>query len=343
MTNIVGKRLLFPEVGRIEWETFELPIEPGPYIVIAEAICSLISAGTELALYTGTHIGFTLPDPPFPMMPQRPGYAFVGRVLAVGNLVQGIEPGQRVLIEAPHGTHAVADVRQTTVVILPDEISAAQGALIRMAYIALSAVRVAPLQLGEIVVVYGLGLVGLLAAQLFRLNGAHPVIGIDLLPERLATAETLGIYSLHAGETDVQMAIADLTGEPGPDVVIEATGDPRVLVKAFELVGRGGRVVLLGSTRTLVEMDVYSHIHRKGVRVIGAHESVHQLDSAHTGRWTKQDNLRLLARLFATGSLLSEGLICHKIAPSVLLEMYDILVDQPQDYLGVLVDWHFSA
>jgi len=330
---------LFPQVGRVTWEDFDLPPYPGPHSVVAEALCSLISVGTELALYTGTHIGFTLPDPPFPMMPQRPGYALVGRVIAVGREVEGIKPGQRVLMEAPHGTAGIVDVRRGTVVPLSDELSDAEGALLRMADIALTAVRVAPLQLGETVAVYGMGLVGQLAAQLFRLNGAHPVIGIDRIASRLKVAQASGIVALNADEVDVQAEVAKLTDGRGPDVVVEATGSPKVLPLSLDLVGKGGRVVLLGSTRGRVELDVYSHIHRQGVQVIGAHESVQNLDLVPGVRWPKARNLQLLAELFATGRLRSEGLITHSISPSEALSIYDALAERPQDYLGVLIDW----
>ena len=167
-----AKQLCFPRVGRVQWEPLEIPASPDSYTVVAQTLCSLVSVGTELALYTGSHIGFTLPNPPFPMMPQKPGYALVGRVTAVGREVKEIQPGQRVLVEAPHGTAAVVDVRHTTVSPLPDEISHAEGTLVRLAGIALTAVRVAPLHLGDVVVVYGLGLVGQLAAQLFRISGS---------------------------------------------------------------------------------------------------------------------------------------------------------------------------
>jgi 2-desacetyl-2-hydroxyethyl bacteriochlorophyllide A dehydrogenase len=300
----------------------------------------LISVGTELALYTGTHIGFTLPEPPFPMMPQRPGYAMVGRVTAVGDEVEDVRPGQRVLMEAPHGTAAAVDVRQTTTLPLPDELGDAEATLIRMAGIALTAARVAPLQLGDTVAVYGMGLVGQLAAQLLRLNGGHPVIGIDRLPERLAIAKESGILILNADEVDVPAEVARLTDRRrGPDVVVEATGSPTVVPLALNLVAKGGRVVLLGSTRGRAEIDVYSHIHRKGVRVIGAHESAQNLDLAPGVRWSKRRNLNLLADLFARGKLRSQGLISQTIRPADLPTMYDALAEKPQDYLGVLVDW----
>jgi 2-desacetyl-2-hydroxyethyl bacteriochlorophyllide A dehydrogenase len=307
--------------------------------VHAVALYSLVSVGTELALYTGTHIGFTLPNPPFPMMPQRPGYAFVGRVIGVGEQVEGIQPGQRVMMEAPHGSAAVLDSRHERMVVLPDGLDDAEGTLIRMADIALTALRVAPLQLGDAAVVYGLGLVGLLAAQLYRLNGAYPVIGADMLPNRLAAARDNGILAFNSRESDVHAEVMRLTAGRGADVVVEATGNPAVVPLALDLVAKGGRVVLLGSTRGRVEIDVYSQLHRKGVQLIGAHESVINLDLASARRWTKGRDLRLLAELFAQGLLSSKGLFSHTITPDDLPAIYDQLAEGPGNYLGVLVDW----
>lgn len=339
MTTQNAKRLLFPEVGRVQWETFEIPADPDPHTVVAETQFSLISVGTELALYTGSHIGFTLPNPPFPMMPQRPGYALVGLVTAVGHQVRGIRPGERVMMEAPHGTVGVVDTSGGTVVPLPEGLGDAEGTLVRMADIALTAVRLAPLQLGEAVAVLGLGLVGQLAAQLFRLHGAHPAIGLDRIPSRLQVAQGHGIVALDTGQVDVHAAVADLTDGRGPEVVVEATGSPTVVALALELVATGGRVVLLGSTRGRVDLDVYSHVHRKGVQIIGAHESVKTSPSAVGARWPKARNLRLLADLFAQGELRCDGLISHTIRPQELPAIYDTLALNPHEYLGVVVDW----
>jgi 2-desacetyl-2-hydroxyethyl bacteriochlorophyllide A dehydrogenase len=335
---MLAKRLLFPEVRRVEWERFEVPAEPGPHTIVASALCSLISVGTELALYSGTHIGFTLPDPPFPMMPQRPGYAMVGRVTAVGTEVEGVEQGQRVLLEAPHGSAAVADVCRDTIVPLPNGLADAPGTLVRMAGIALTAVRVAPVQLGNAVLVYGLGLVGQLAAQLFRLSGARPVIGIDRIPARLEIARSHSITTLDVQEVDVPAEVLRLTGGWGPEIVVEATGSPAVVPLALQMVAKGGRVVLLGSTRGRVELDAYSQIHRKGIKLIGAHESVQDLDLT-PGHWPKVRNLEMLAGLLASGELHTGGLITHTIAPNDALNIYDKLASRPQDYLGVVINW----
>lgn len=332
------KRILFPKIKQVQWEQFDLPEKPESHDVIAKARYSLVSVGTELALYTGTHIGFTLPNPPFPMMPQRAGYALVGEVSAIGDKVDTIKVGDQVMMEAPHGTAAMMDSRSDRLVVLPEKMDAAQGSLIRMADIALTTLRVAPVQLGDPVVVYGLGLVGHLAAQLYRLNGAYPVIGVDLLPGRLEVAEANGILALNPAELDIQSEVSRLTKGHGPDVVVEATGSPTVIPLALDLVAKGGKVALLGSTRGWVEIDVYSQVHRKGVQLVGAHESVISLDPA-TRRWNKKRDLALLADLFAEGRLRSQGLITHTITPDELPGMYDTLAENPQDYLGVLVDW----
>lgn len=333
-----AQRLYFPQIKQVRWETVDVSLPPAPHTVVAETLCSLISVGTELAIYTGSHIGYSLPNPPFPLMPHHPGYALVGRVVAVGEAVEAFQPGQRVMMEVGHGSLGVVDVRRGAMVALPESLTNAEGTLIRLAEVALTAARVSPPQLGDAVVIYGLGLVGQFAAQLFQLNGGHPVIGIDRIPSRLEVARANGIIALNAAEVDIPTEIAKLTAGRGPEVVVEATGSPAVVSLSLELVARGGRVVLLGSSRGRVEIDPYSHIHRKGVRIMGAHETVQALDHSPQ-RWSQHRNLQLLTDLFATGKLNSNGLINHTITPAEALSIYDTLAEHPQDYLGVLIDW----
>lgn len=322
----------------MQWETFALPEKNSPHDIVAEARFSLVSAGTEVALYTGTHIGFSLEHPPFPMMPQRAGYAFVGEVIEVGADVNQIKPGDNVMMEAPHGTAAVMDARDDKIVKLPNHLKIADGPLIRMADIALTTLRLAPIQFGDAVMVYGLGLVGQLAAQLYRLHGASPVVGIDLLPSRVDTAKQNGILALNPHQTNIKDEVAHLTDGRGPDVIVEATGSPDVLPLALNLAAKGGRITLLGSTRGQVELDVYSLVHRKGIQLIGAHESTITLDMVPR-RWNKKRDLALLAKLFADDKLSSKGLISNIISPEELPGIYDRLAQKPEAYLGVLVDW----
>ena len=332
-----GNRIHIPQIRQATLEPFEIPDTPEPHSIIVQASCSLISAGTELAIYTGTHIGFTMEHPPFPLIPHHPGYALVGKIIAVGSQVTRFTVGQRVMAEAGHGTFAALDTRIGTLVALPDAISDEQATLIRLADVAITAPRLAPAELGQAAVVFGLGLVGQLTAQLYRLDGARPVIGIDQIPARLALARQHGILAVNS--TEAKTVVAEMTNGRGAEIVVEATGNPNVVPLALDLAAEGGRVVLLGSTRGKVELDVYSLVHRKGIALIGAHERTQVLDAIPHGRMTKTRNLEIIARLFAEGDLKSDGLITHRVAPTDAPAMYEALATQPSEYLGVLIDW----
>jgi 2-desacetyl-2-hydroxyethyl bacteriochlorophyllide A dehydrogenase len=334
---VQAQRLVFPRINEVSWEAFEVPETPEAHTVVARSFCSLVSPGTELAIFTGSHIGFTLPQPPFPPMPHRPGYAMVGEVHAHGSAVQGLRVGQRVLMEAGHGTFALADARTHAVVPVPDGVPSTRAPLARMAGIAFTALRLAPPALGEGVVVLGLGLVGLLAGQLYRLAGARPVVGVDRLAPRLRLAEQMGILPVDASREGVPTALGRVLGGRGAEVVVEATGNPALVAPALEAAGRGGAVVLLGSTRGTVALDVYSLVHRKALRVIGGHETALPFD---TGReWPRLRNLCLALDLMAAGDLKTEGLVTDELDMDRALSAHALLRDSPESHLGVILHW----
>jgi threonine dehydrogenase-like Zn-dependent dehydrogenase len=330
-------RLLFPEINRTAWEEFEVPEAPTAHGVVARSICSLVSPGTELAIYTGAHMGFSLPEPPFPLIPHRPGYALVGEVEAFGSAVQGLAVGQRVLMEAGHGTVAVADTRTHAVVPVPAGVPSVHAPLARMAGIAFTALRLAPPQLGDQVVVLGLGLVGLLAGQLFRLAGARPVLGVDRLPSRLKLAEALGIVPVDTSREELLSALRRALGTRSADIVVEATGSPALVPPALDSARQGGSVVLLGSTRGLVTLDAYSLLHRKAVRVIGGHETALPFNGDHA--WPRLRNLGLALDLMAAGDLRTEGMITDELTAEQALSAHDMLRKHPESHLGVVIHW----
>ena len=332
-----ARRLLFPAINRTAWEEFDVPMPPEPHSVVARAICSLVSPGTELAIYTGSHIGYSLPEPPFPLMPHRPGYALVGEVTALGSAVEGLAVGQRVLMEAGHGTIAVADTRTHAVVPVPAAVPSTRAPLARLAGIAFTALRVAPPQLGDRVVVLGLGLVGLLTGQLFRLAGARPVVGMDRLPTRLKLAEAWRIVPADASHDEPAAAMRRTLGDAGADIVVEATGSPALVPAARGVARRGGTVVLLGSTRGVVSLDAYSLLHRKAVRVIGAHETALPFQTDHA--WPRLRNLTLALELMAAGDLRTDGMVTDELAADQALVAHDLLRDNPEAHLGVVIHW----
>lgn len=331
-----ARRLVCEAVGRVGWESFEIGAQPAPHEVVVRSVCSLISAGTETALYSGTHIGFSQDGPA--MLPQELGYALAGVVQAVGGAVTGWAPGDWVVAYAAHGDWAVCDARTARMWRLPPGVTFEQGALAVMGGISAVGVRQGQVALGETVVVLGLGLVGQFAARLARVAGARPVVGVDLFPSRVRIAAAGGARALDPTEIDVGQRVNELTAGRMAEVVIEATGNPAVVPQALALAGDGGRVVLLGSPRGTVEIDPYA-VHQKGVSLIGAHARVAGHAQTVRDPWTRERNLELVLRLFADGSLSDEGLLSHRIQPEAVGEMYERLVERPRDFLGVLIEW----
>ena len=123
-------------------------------------------------------------DQPLPL-----GYSQAGKVIAVGDGVEGFKVSDRV---ASNGYHAeVISVPQNLCARIPEGVSAEEAAFTVLGSIALQGVRLAQPTLGETFAVVGVGLIGLLTVQLLQANGCQ-VIGIDVNPERLKIAAGFG-------------------------------------------------------------------------------------------------------------------------------------------------------
>ena len=324
--------------GRYEVELapFELDDALAPGQVLVETERTLVSAGTELAIVMGTHIGFTT-GAGWPRYPMALGYTAVGRVGAVGDAVSRFRVGDRVLAETPHATHAVAQA--DALLPVPEGCPPDAALLAHLASIPLAGLRLARPQIGEGVVVFGQGLIGALAARLARLSGCRPVLGVDLLPERRRIAAAAGVVPVDPGEADPLAVHRDLASGRAPEVVIEATGAPEVIADALRTAAEMGRVVLLGSPRGRVEIDPYTDVHGKGVSIIGAHHRLTPKVATPLTPFTAARNRAAVLALVADGSLPTEGLVSHHIRPEEAAGTYRALADRSPAFMGVIIDW----
>jgi 2-desacetyl-2-hydroxyethyl bacteriochlorophyllide A dehydrogenase len=337
-----ARRIVFPQTRRTEWEPVPLPTpeQLGATQVLLRGVCSLVSAGTEIAIYSGSHIGYTIPGAAYPRLPHRPGYAAAGIVEAVGSAVTRFRVGDRVGGSYHHADWAVVDATGDRLFALPEEVSFEQACLARLATIAEQGVRMAKVRLGDRVAVFGQGLIGQFARQWAAVDGGAVLIGVDLIDARLELAGRHGATHLvNPAREDVAAAIAAATAGEGVDVAIEATGSPAVINDALRAAADHARVVLLGSPRGRVEIDPYSHIHRKGVALIGAHGRTAAEAPNAADRWTSGRQYALAIELIRQGRLRTDGLITHRVPAGEALGVFDALADRPQEHLGVLIDW----
>src|SRR5689334_21389080 len=155
-----GKQLWITGPFEVSVREFDLPETPPNGMVIVETDRTLISAGTELAIVMGTHIGFTT-GAAWPRYPMALGYTAVGQVIAVGPNVTGLTVGDRVLGPTPHASHGVVEASRLR--RLPPDCSAEAALLANLSYIPFLGVRLAKPRLGDGMAVFGQGLIGALA------------------------------------------------------------------------------------------------------------------------------------------------------------------------------------
>jgi 2-desacetyl-2-hydroxyethyl bacteriochlorophyllide A dehydrogenase len=341
--------ICFPDVNQatlVETQISPDELEPGQALVQGEY--SIVSAGTELANFT--HLADEAPalpgQPRWPgPFPRYPGYGHLGTVVAVGPECGKIVPGDRVLTFSNHGSLVKANLRRFALSV-PAEADGRRAVVTRMAGVAITAVRASSVAAGDQVVVIGLGLVGNFAAQLMRLSGAD-VLGVDLSPHRLELARACGISRVLNPSTDqLGEAVLDWTGGKGARITVEAIGRSELAAQAVNLTRRHGEVVLLGSPRARVTMDItpmLSRIHLLAIRMIGALEWTYPIEPTERSHFSIHENYKQILDWIINGQLLVEPLISHVISPRECQQAYDGLLNHKDDYLGVIFDWHGFA
>jgi predicted dehydrogenase/threonine dehydrogenase-like Zn-dependent dehydrogenase len=191
-------------------------------------------------------------DQPIPL-----GYCNVGTILAVGEDSLDLRVGDRVVSNGPHAE--VVCVPRNLVAPVPDEVSDEDATFAVIGSVGLHAVHLLEPTLGETIVVIGLGLVGLLTADLLRINGCR-VIGIEPDVIKRQLAERRGIKTIDPYAIDPARAVLALTNGVGTDGVIVATStqSDQVLSQAAQMSRQRGRIVLVGTAGlTLNRTDFY--------------------------------------------------------------------------------------
>jgi 2-desacetyl-2-hydroxyethyl bacteriochlorophyllide A dehydrogenase len=154
---------------------------------------------------------------------------------------------------------------------LPNDLKPDIAPLIQPMTTCLHAQRKAKIFPGEAVLVYGLGVTGLLHVQLAKAHGAYPIIGVTRSKWKRELAEDLGADFTFAPNENLKNSVLEITGEKGGvDLVIESVGQLSILAEAIELVRLGGRILPFGIyTQTKGELPFYN-LYFKEIQVVNA-------------------------------------------------------------------------
>ena len=320
--------LVFTAPHTCEVQEEDLDEAIGSREVLVRNRLGLISPGTELAIFMQTHRGFEV-EGHWARYPYWPGYCNVGEVVAAGARVSDLAPGDRVV----HGGNHATFTRQhaASVIPLPDALADERAVFLKMLGIALTPQLLSPIRFGEHALVIGLGIVGNLAAQLCREAGAFSVTAADRSAARLATATACGIDPLL--DVGAHPLTELVTGADRPSYVVEAVGLGETIRDGLDVIAPDGRLIVLSSPRTKLELDPYFDIHHPGVQMIGAHE------------WRRDRDARrpydaFLNHLLAAERVKVDPLVTHRIPfGPVAQQAYEGLRDDADHYLGVLMEY----
>jgi predicted dehydrogenase len=193
---------------------------------------------------------FTKLGQPLPL-----GYCNVGKVCAVGRGITEFAVGDRV---ASNGNHAeVVCVPQNLTAKIPDNVSDEEAVFAVIGSIGLQGIRLLRPDLGETIVVIGLGLVGLVTAALLKTNGCR-VIGVDVDQQKLNTAAQKGIIPFNPAEDgDVIQFVQEKTRGIGCDGVVIAASAPgdTIIHEAACMSRKRGRIILVGVVGLNIRRD----------------------------------------------------------------------------------------
>ncbi|MFO0851459.1 MAG: zinc-binding dehydrogenase [Gemmataceae bacterium] len=342
---VIARQAVITEPYKTAVREVELP-DPAPNQILLAAHYSAVSAGTELAVYTGSHQWLKDPAMPDWKFPFKSGYSAAGVVLKVGSeFPGGFQEGDRVSFPGNHASAELLTVghERCRVWKLPDDLPFDKAAVACVARYGLGASVRAGITLGRSAAVLGLGIIGQFALRCLLAAGASPVVGIDAVKMRRDAARAAGAdFVIDPSAGDVRDQLRAALQAKGAEIIADATGVPDAIPTAMSLACDAGQVVVVGSPRGKAkEVNFYDDLHRRYIEVTGAHGNM-LFEPAHTrlaGAWDINKAQLWLLRQLASGRLSLAGLITHTIAPDQLGQTYEGLLKNKDEYLGAMVKW----
>ena len=324
----------FTAPGQVEVREESLPaLLPGQ--VLVETLVSAISSGTEMLVYRGQfpeHLADTHDALSSNIQYPLPyGYACVGRVLACGPQVDESWRGRLVFAFQPHTTHFI--VTPDSLFTVPATLAPEAACFLPNMETAVNLVQDAAPILGERILLFGQGIVGLLTSALLMEFPLELLVAVDCFPRRREAALTLGLRAcLDPASPDFAATIRSLLAN-GADACLELSGVPAALDDAIRLTTFTGRVVIgswYGSKQTA--LDLGGHFHRSRIKLISS--QVSSISPELSARWDK--SRRFDVAWHAIQRIHPEKWITHRFSIDQAPEAYRLLDEHAEETIQVV-------
>jgi threonine dehydrogenase-like Zn-dependent dehydrogenase len=338
------KKLSLNFVQPLTTELREQPMpEPTPDQVLVATRLSAISAGTEMLVFKGLFPEHMAVDATIATLADRfqyplaYGYSCVGSVVAVGARVDPGWIGRQVFAFHPHESHFAASPQD--LLPLPPGVGVEDATFLAAMETAVNLVMDGRPIIGERVMVWGLGVIGLLTTAVLARYPLAVLTGIDRLALRRKTALELGADLVFAGaqqdgEAALAASLAESPGDGRADLIFELTGNPQALNEALSWSGFDTRIVIgswYGTKSAAINLG--GGFHRDRITI--AASQVSTIGPQLTGRWSQARRLQTAWRMVQ--AIRPSALITHRFAIHQAQSAYNLLADAPQDALQTVL------
>lgn len=309
--------------------------------VLIKNVISGISAGTEMLFYQGlmpTDLALDVTIPSLKQQIKYPfkyGYCSVGLIQEVGNKKSKHLLNKWVFVFNPHESFFC--VKENQVFLLPEDISPEDALFIPNMETAINLLLDGSPLIGENVLVFGLGIVGLLTTAVLQQFPLGKLVGVDYHQKRRKLAQELGAHlTLDAAEEDHIKEYQNTLKPNFVDLIYELTGNPSALNSAINVVGYEGRIVL-GSWygKKSGHLDLGGKFHRDRIKLIAS--QVSSVASELQGRWNKARRFELVFSMLR--KIKPSRFISHKFHISDAQNAYQLLHQNPAEALQVILTY----
>lgn len=316
----------------------EAPVpSPAPGEVLVMTLYSAISPGTESLIYRGLFPEELAVDEHIPPLsgkfayPLKYGYSTVGRVIQVGEGVHPAWEGRMVFAFNPHESHFTTTPE--LLLPLPEDITLEDAVFLPNMETAVNLVMDGKPAIGERLLVFGQGIIGLLTTALLARFPLEKLITLDCHELRRKASLELGAHeSLNPDEPGTRRKLKAMLPE-GADLAYEISGVPLALDQAISLTGFSGRVVIgswYGQKQT--QLDLGGRFHRSRIRLISSQVST--LAPELSGLWNKARRFALawdMLRLVKPGRF-----ITHRFPIQDAGQAYRLIDECPAQTIQVI-------
>lgn len=329
------KAIYFTATNRAELTEIEKPTLCDDGIIVKTEY-SAISGGTEKANITANPNIYSNGKLTFP---RCLGYSSSGVAVEIGKNVKGVREGDKIAMS--WSRHAEYNfIPEQNFVVLPQGVSMKSAAFCHIGTFPMAAIRKTRLEMGESVLVMGLGVLGMLAVAFAKQAGGVPVIAADPIEERRKKALACGAdFALDPFDKEFADKVKAIT-DGGVNVAIEVTGVGEGLNESLDCMKKFGRVALLGCTRDRnFTIDYYRKVHLPGITMIGAHTYARPSTESHAGWFTQRDDVKTQLEFMRYGRVNYDGFIDEIFSPINCGEVYTRLINDSEFPVFAAFDW----